>query len=224
MRKNIIILILSALGIWLLSTIYTCFNPPQFTRDIFGYDKWRADRHSDWVLTTNYHEYIYINDCPQDTLEQLKLMLWYVDKNTNGFQTPRKMKNKEGDRLTSYTIWFSDINRREGETSFAWAKRRHFTFGTKKIGHVSFRPTNRKDDNMTNWELSVKQPYNEERDGKMVSGSHHFGIFDEGAMPKQPIDQRLLVYHEEEDRTESTNDRLSRQLKDYYEVLQYKRR
>ena len=177
MKTKIITLIkLSLLAIVLFvlfKAVYSLFiysfpetPQPQFSRRPYGYEKERADRHSPWEQTTRYSEYIHIHCLPQDTLEQLKLMLWYSNEITSGFQTPRKMKNKEGKNLTNYTIWFIDMSREKGHPDYR-----------STIGNVSLSKSWTCNDS-SKWQLSITGYYDVEIDGRLINQCM-FDIFDE---------------------------------------------
>jgi len=201
MRKTGFILSILAF-VTCLQLMSSCSDAPKFSRDTRGFAKDREDRHSPWFETTSFHEHILVSNFPQDSLEQLKLMLWYADKITSGFQTPRKMKNKTQENLTCYKVWFLDIQKKEGETFRSWLERRIFIeqkFGTMLIGNVSFCQA--WCDDPTKWELTVVQKYKTESDGKPIDGSRHIDIFNEcrpiSKEGRDGIRLELISYYED---------------------------
>jgi hypothetical protein len=137
MKKTGIILSVLAL-VACLQLMFSCSDTdtPKFSRDTHGYEKDRISRHEPWIETPYFLEYIYVRNLPQDSLEQLKLMLWYADSITSGFQTPRKMKNKT-ENLKSYTVWFYQKKKTEGDTFFLLLLNKIFRDQRYLIGNVS---------------------------------------------------------------------------------------
>ena len=185
-----------------VSLLSSCSNSDK-TRFFHHTDGFIQQREGDWgtprFQTTQFSVTAFVRNLPADTLAQLQAMMRYADKISSGFEAPRHKKNNQGERLSSYRIWFIEI---DDDVSFSRRLLKRF-FGTNTlrnlVGNIALYRSSR---NSEKWEIWVAIPRNKiDADGRIRHRTYHFLILDEyspsSADERRGIQGELMRYLEQ---------------------------